>query len=225
VSWGILSFCDRWNAAHPWDHNAHYHQWVLRQLSATPERILDVGCGTGDLARRLAARGSWVLGIDQDGAVIERARQLSSDATRITYSVGDVMAVPLPGDYEAITCLAVLHHLPFAAALRHLGEQLAPGGTLVVVGLYREQTRSDRLLNLAAIPANLALGWLHTRNRHGGVPQLPGPIALTVSTRPADMTLSQIRVQAALELPGARIRRHLFWRYSLVYRATPAGIS
>lgn len=214
----VLSFCDRWNATHPWEHNAHYHRWVLRQLPAAPEQVLDVGCGTGDLVRRLAARGSRVHGVDQDGAVIQRARQLSSDTTRISYSVGDVMALPLSGDYDAITCLAVLHHLPFSAALRRLREQLAAGGTLVVIGLYREKTRSDRLLNLAAIPANLALGWLHARRRHGQFAQTRAPTTMTAPTKPADMTLSEIRVQAAHELPGAHVRRHLFWRYSLVYR-------
>ena len=94
-----------------------------------------------------------------------------------------------------------------------------------MIGLYREQTRSDRLLNVTAIPANLALGWLRTRNLRVEVTQLPGPMAMTAPTRPADMTLREIRVQAAHELPGSRVRRHLFWRYSLVYRTKLAGTS
>ena len=72
-SW-IVSFCDRWNATHPWNHSAHYHRRVLRQLPAAPERVLDVGCGAGDRVRRLAVRRSWVHGVDQNGTVIQRAR-------------------------------------------------------------------------------------------------------------------------------------------------------
>jgi ubiquinone/menaquinone biosynthesis C-methylase UbiE len=89
----IVSFCDRWNATHPWEHNARYHRRVLRQLPGAPERGLAVGCGTGDRVRRLAVRRSWAHGVDQNGTVVQRARELSPDATGLTYTVDDVMAL------------------------------------------------------------------------------------------------------------------------------------
>ncbi|WP_239094534.1 hypothetical protein [Planotetraspora silvatica] len=52
----ILQALDRFHAAHPWDHNAHYHRWILRQLPRSFDSALDVGCGSGDLARLLASR-------------------------------------------------------------------------------------------------------------------------------------------------------------------------
>jgi len=39
-----------------WDHNAHYHHWLLRQLPERAGRVLDVGCGSGRLACTLTAR-------------------------------------------------------------------------------------------------------------------------------------------------------------------------
>lgn len=37
-----------------WDHNAYYHQLLLRAVPAGANRVLEIGCGTGDLAARLA---------------------------------------------------------------------------------------------------------------------------------------------------------------------------
>ena len=42
---------------------------------------------------------------------------------------------------------------------------------------------------------------------------------MTAPTAPPETTLAEIRAAAAQVLPGARIRRRLFWRYSLVYTA------
>jgi hypothetical protein len=47
--------CDTWRQRHPWDHNAHHHGWILRRLPHRIDRALDVGCATGELARRLVA--------------------------------------------------------------------------------------------------------------------------------------------------------------------------
>lgn len=77
-----LRALDRFHAARPWDHNAHFHRWILRRL---PERVgsaLDVGCGSGDLARLLARRAERVHGIDADPEITARARQLTPAAAR-----------------------------------------------------------------------------------------------------------------------------------------------
>lgn len=55
----VLSALSRFNASHPWSHNTAYSPWVLRQARIVRrrggERALDVGCGTGALAKRLAS--------------------------------------------------------------------------------------------------------------------------------------------------------------------------
>ncbi|QUH02910.1 class I SAM-dependent methyltransferase [Saccharopolyspora erythraea] len=218
----LLRALDHFNAAHPWDHNAHHHAWILRRLPAMFSRALDVGCGSGDLARLLAGRADEVLAVDRDPSIVEHARSLSREYTNIDFVADDVTELELPGDQDVITCVATLHHLPFTTTLRRFRNALAPGGTLVVLGVYRERTAGDRMLSAAAAPANLVVGWLKTRARRRRG-ETGRPASMTAPTKPASMTFTEITEQARAELPGAVLRRHLFWRYSLVYRAPSAA--
>ena len=206
----------RFHADHPWDHNAHYHRWLLRQLPRRFGRALDVGCGGGDLARLLGAHAGAVDAIDADPVMVARARDLTGPSAPVTFHAGDALSDLPPGRYDVITCVATLHHLPFADALTLLRERLAPGGTLVVVGLFQVRTLGDRLLGLAAIPSNLALALVKTRGRRS-----PRPASMTAPTRPATMGFREIVREARRTLPGARLRRRLFWRYTLVWHNDP----
>ncbi|KOG51588.1 SAM-dependent methyltransferase [Streptomyces griseoflavus] len=208
-----LRALEQFNAAHPWDHNAHYHPWILRQLPRRFGSALDVGCGSGDLARLLAARASTVHGIDSDPEIITRARELTPASTPVTFTTADAPTGIPAGSYDVITCVAVLHHLPLADALTAFRRHLARGGTLVILGLSRPATPVDYLLGTVAAPLNAATGRLKNRGRTA-----PRPVSMTAMTRPADMSFPDIVRQARSVLPGARLRRRLFWRYSLVWR-------
>jgi hypothetical protein len=87
------------------------------------------------------------------------------------------------------------------------------GGKLLIVGCYRSATVSDYLIDVVAIPANLLAGLL--KSRHGSSAR----IAMSARTAPACTTLEQVRKVVADVLPGARVRRRLFWRYTLSYTA------
>ncbi|MEU5396298.1 class I SAM-dependent methyltransferase [Streptomyces tibetensis] len=208
-----LRALERFHAARPWDHNAHFHRWILRQL---PERVgsaLDVGCGSGDLARLLTGRAARVHGIDADPAITARARELTPRATPVTYTAADALTGLGGRSYDVITCVAALHHLPFPEALKAFRDHLAPGGTLVIVGVAREHTPVDHLLGIASIPLNVLMALLKNRGRPA-----PRPVSMTAPTRPADLTFSEIAREARAVLPGVRLRRRLFWRYTLVWR-------
>ncbi|MFF4502939.1 class I SAM-dependent methyltransferase [Streptomyces sp. NPDC001401] len=211
----VLRALERFNAAHPWDHNAHYHPWLLRQLPRRIDRALDVGCGTGDLVRLLAGRAKEVCGVDSDPGIVDRARELAGDRyPHVTFSVAGAPGGLPPGSYDVITCVAVLHHLPLAETLTRFRQQLAPGGTLLVVGLAREEAFVDHLLGYASIPLNAVTGWVKNRGRTAA-----RPASMTAVTRPADAAFAEIVREARRILPGARLRRRLFWRYTLVWRA------
>ncbi|MFS4091290.1 class I SAM-dependent methyltransferase [Streptomyces sp. AF1A] len=210
----------RFNAAHPWDHNAHYHRWLLRRLPRRFATALDVGCGTGDLARLLAARAAQVDAIDADPGVLVRARELTSPTAPVAYTLAEAPKGLPPGPYDVVTCVAVLHHLPFADTLTRLREGLAPGGTLVVVGCARAASGADHALGLAAVPLNALTGWVKNRGR----PRAHRPVSMTAPVRDPDMTFAEIGREARRLLPGARLRRRLFWRYTLLWRA-PADAS
>ncbi|MFI6704755.1 class I SAM-dependent methyltransferase [Streptomyces sp. NPDC050509] len=209
----LLVALERFNAAHPWDHNAHYHPWILRQLPRRFGSALDIGSGTGDLARLLATRAGTVHGIDSDPRITARARELTPAATPVTFTTADA-PTGIPGaSYDVITCVATIHHLPFADALSAFRRHLAPGGTLVVLGLSRPTTPGDHLLGTVAAPLNAATGWFRNRGRTA-----PRPVSMTAATRPAEMSFPDIVREARAVLPGARLRRRLFWRYTLVWQ-------
>ncbi|GAA4597445.1 class I SAM-dependent methyltransferase [Planotetraspora phitsanulokensis] len=209
----ILRALDRFHAAHPWDHNAHYHRWILRQLPRSLDSALDVGCGSGDLARLLTSRARTVHGVDVDPAIVTRARELTPPAVPVTFTVADALREMPPGPHDVITCVATIHHMPFSDALTVFRRHLAPGGTLVVVGLAQAQTPGDHLLGAAAIPSNVAMAWIKNKGRSA-----PRPDSMTAPTRPATMSFPDIVREARSVLPGARLRRRLFWRYTLVWR-------
>ncbi|WND37568.1 class I SAM-dependent methyltransferase [Streptomyces sp. BB1-1-1] len=208
----LLQALDRFNAAHPWDHNAHYHRWILRQLPHRFGSALDVGSGSGDLARLLATRADEVHGVDSDPVITSQARALTPEATAASFTVADALTGLPAGPHDVITCVATIHHLPFTEALDTFRRHLAPGGTLVVVGLFRPRTASDHLLGAAAVPLNAATGWLKNRGRAAAP-----PTSMTARTRPADMPFSDITEATRTTLPGARLRRRLFWRYTLTW--------
>ncbi|MET9775608.1 class I SAM-dependent methyltransferase [Streptomyces sp. NPDC006367] len=208
----LLRALDRFNAAHPWDHNAHYHRWILRQLPRRFGSALDVGSGSGDLARLLASRADEVHGVDSDPVITSRARALTSESAAVSFTVADALTGLPAGPHDVITCVATIHHLPFTEALDTFRRHLAPGGTLVVVGLFRPRTATDHLLGAAAVPLNAATGWIRNRGRSAAP-----PVSMTARTRPADMSFSDIAEAARTALPGARLRRRLFWRYTLTW--------
>ncbi|GAA1728841.1 methyltransferase domain-containing protein [Streptomyces yatensis] len=131
----------------------------------------------------------------------------------MTFTVADAVTGLPDGPYDAISCVATIHHLPFAQVLTWFRRRLAPGGTVVVVGLYRAQAPVDHMLAALASPANAVVGWLKNRGRPA-----PRPVSMTARTRPADMAFGEIAREAGEILPGARVRRRLFWRYTLVWR-------
>ena len=197
-------------------HNDFYHRFLLRQVPRRCERALDIGCGTGLFARRLAQRAHTVDALDRAPDVIARARALSHDIPNVHYAEADLADYDLgSARYDFIAGLASIHHMPFAETVTKLRAALAPGGVLAILGLYRCATRADYLPDLVAAPANLAAkAAVRARARLGSRSAGSGP----APSMDAQMTLPEIRTEASGILPGAVIRRRLFWRYSLIYR-------
>lgn len=200
----------------PFDHNHHYHPTLLRLLPPGPGRALDVGCGDGRFARKLAAAGMTVEGIDTSDAMIARAAATGSPGPgTVDYRRADVTTEPLePEAYAYISCLASLHHVPFETVTR-LRDALAPGGVLAVLGCARPSRPGDYARELVAVPAN-ALARLVVfagDQLNGG----PDPVA-KAPVRMDFPTLNDVRRDAERLLPGSRVRPLVFWRYLLAWR-------
>lgn len=203
----------------PFNHNDHYHRLLLRHLPKTCRTALDVGCGTGRFARRLAGRGIDVHAVDPSAEVVAHARATAGEpadgSPRPRFEHADVTRLELPaGHYEFISCLAAIHHMPFETVTQ-LRKALAPGGVLVILGCYPEKSAADWAWSLAAVPVN-AVARLAVAAAEGRRPAGAAPVQAPVA--PPDVPLSRIRRDAAVLLPGCRIRRLLFWRYLLVFR-------
>ncbi|NKQ58906.1 class I SAM-dependent methyltransferase [Amycolatopsis sp. K13G38] len=198
----------------PFNHNDHYHPLLLRQVPAHARTALDVGCGTGKFARRLAAAGLAVDALDADAATIEAARALSLE--EISFRHEDVATTRVPeGRYDFISCLASLHHVPFDTVTR-LRRALAPGGVLAVLGLAKP--RSLPYLAawlLAGPPLNLGARLVVAAGErlNGGPDRTP-----QAPVRDWAMTTTQVRRRSGELLPGSTMRPLMFWRYLLVYR-------
>ncbi|MFE5854237.1 class I SAM-dependent methyltransferase [Streptomyces sp. NPDC056500] len=211
----LLSQLHRFHQRHPWSHNDHYGPWTADCVAASGARsVLDVGCGTENLAALLRSRGATVTGLERDAATARAAAERFVDDPAVTIVQANFADRERQRRWDAITLVAVLHHLPLVPTLRELRGCLTPGGRLVVVGCYREDGPADRVANLPAALANPIMALV---KHPGRAPELPPH--MTAPTTDPQETLGDIRSAATQELPGARIRRRLFWRYTLVYDA------
>jgi SAM-dependent methyltransferase len=102
------------------------------------ERVLDVACGTGIVARRAAQRvgsGGTVVGLDINEGMLEVARKVSSDVRpQIEWRQGDATDMPLPdGAFDVVFCQQGLQFFPDRpAALGEMHRVLAPNGRLAL---------------------------------------------------------------------------------------------
>jgi len=187
-----------------WNHNVHYQPVILNAVPPGCRSALDVGCGDGLLAARLAARSAAVTGIDRDAPMIAaaRARAISS----ATFVQADFLSWPAePGSFDFACAVTALHHMDFAAALAKMAGLVRPGGRVAVVGLAANTTPWEWVVSGAGVPLQR---W-YSLTRGYGEPGAPvmDPV----------LGWAQTRAIARRVLPGVRYRRHLLWRYSLVW--------
>lgn len=191
-----------------WNTNVARHPGILRAVPQGCGDALDVGCGDGLLARKLAGRAKHVTGIDKSPEMIARARDLAAGHPQLTLVEGDFLTVELPGaKYDFVCSVTTIHHMDFEAALLRMRELLRPGGTLVVVGLAREASVREWAALIAAAPIVRITKVL----RRAG-----GPQGMPVAD--AQMSYEQVRAAARRLLPGVRYRRHVLRRYSLTWK-------
>ncbi|MDQ0777558.1 cyclopropane fatty-acyl-phospholipid synthase-like methyltransferase [Streptomyces aurantiacus] len=122
----------------------------IESLEIAPgRRVLDIGCGTGRPALRLArARGAEVVGISISGRETQRAneRGLSEGLERqVRFERADAMALPYgSASFDAAWALESMGHMSDRAqTLRETARVLRPGGRLVIADGYRYEDRAD----------------------------------------------------------------------------------
>lgn len=191
-----------------WNHNTAYHAWLMGIASRHRGDVLDVGCGDGLLAARLATVSRTVTALEPDPGAERLARARLWSRPDVTVSNHDFLSFD-PGErrFDVITFVASLHHMPLRPALSRARELLTCGGELAVVGLSADKTIGDFAWAASRLPwVRIGSRW-HREVRDVGV----------VTTDPCE-NLAEIRGVVRDVLPGAKLRRALYYRYLLRWR-------
>ncbi|MBV9357572.1 MAG: class I SAM-dependent methyltransferase [Chloroflexi bacterium] len=109
---------------------------LLAQLVLNePRRVLDVGCGTGELARRLAPRVQHIDAIDASASMLVAAQSApGGDAPNLTWIHSRVEDAALDtATYGLVTAGESLHWLEWHAVLPDFARALAPGGMVTII--------------------------------------------------------------------------------------------
>jgi trans-aconitate methyltransferase len=107
-----------------------YAEGVIELLAPQPgERILDLGCGTGHLTKKIASVGAEVVGLDASGEMIEEARKNYPD---IRFEVGDGAGFHFENPFDAVFSNAAIHWMRRPeAVIRSVWNALKPAGRFV----------------------------------------------------------------------------------------------
>ncbi len=107
-----------------WNTNVARHPGILRAVPEGCGEALDVGCGDGLLARKLAERVKRVVGIDKSPEMIACARDLAAGYPEVTFGEGDFLTAHLPVDgYDFICSVTTIHHMDWLRSWRRYGRR------------------------------------------------------------------------------------------------------
>lgn len=190
-----------------WNHNIHYHPLILSAAPSDCARALDVGCGEGVLTRELRSVSESVVGIDLDLPSINTAHAIGGEG--IEFILGDFLKHSFdPASFDLVVSVATLHHMDAETCLARMASLLRPGGVLVVLGL----AQSKQLWDLAHDVAGAVATRVHKHIRRKRYWEHSAP-----KVWPPPHSYTEIRRTAERLLPGVTYRRHVLWRYSLVW--------
>lgn len=119
------------------------------------DRVLEIGCGSGQLTRSLVARGLRVTALEPGSNLLALARQNLAGAATVHFVNARFEDAALPRErFRAVFCASAFHWIDPEISWRKAAEVLVPGGTLALVqycGLEEPRTKADQDAMLAAV--------------------------------------------------------------------------
>ena len=135
-------------------------EWIERHAGLAGRRVLDVGCGGGILAESMARGGAHVTGIDLSEKALRVAQMhLGISKLEVSYQRAEVeaFAAAHAGEFDAVTCMELLEHVPQPAGMVAACARLVrPGGQV----FFSTINRSAKAYLFAVIGAEYVLGLL-----------------------------------------------------------------
>jgi len=135
----------RWRASETGAITERLERALIIELVGDPggRKVLDVGCGDGELACELARRGAIVTGIDASAAMIEAARdRAKGQDTDTAFEVAEAARLPFAAEqFDIVVAVTILCFVADATPVfREMARVLRPGGRLVIGELGRWST-------------------------------------------------------------------------------------
>ncbi|SEL56297.1 3-demethylubiquinone-9 3-methyltransferase [Atopomonas hussainii] len=183
-----------------WDRNSEFKplhdinplrvQWIDQRAGLAGKTVLDVGCGGGILSEAMALRGADVTGIDMGEAplAVAQLHQLESGA-KVNYRrcTAEELAAEMPGQFDVVTCLEMLEHVPDpASVIRACYTLVKPGGEV----FFSTINRNPKAYLFAIIGAEYVLRML-PRGTHD-FKKFIRPSELGAWCRAADLDVKEI---------------------------------
>lgn len=139
------------SAAHWWDPQGEFkalHEinplrlnYINEKAELAGKTVIDIGCGGGILAESMAKMGAHVTGIDMSPAALNVAKlHLLESGIEIEYlqSTAEALADQRPNQYDIVTCLEMIEHVPDPTAIVQAAANLVkPGGHIFFSTLNR----------------------------------------------------------------------------------------
>lgn len=178
------------------------------------DSALDIGCGIGTVVRTIAPWFDRVVGIDLSPEMVAEARRRTA-MPRVEYFVAEAVEwlKRRPAAYDCITSMAVLHHMDLERVVSAIKDALKPGGTFIAVDITTRPGVRHLPLNAIALVASRTYNFVANRSS--------AEMRRAYEAHGRDetyLTPNAARELFGTLLPGARVRSHLMWRYSVLWR-------
>lgn len=116
--------------------------WIDGLAGLAGKRVLDIGCGGGILSDSMARKGADVTGIDLSVKALRVAQlhALEAGTANVSYKEisAEAMALEQPGEFDVVTCMEMLEHVPDpASVVRACSTLVKPGGWVFFSTLNR----------------------------------------------------------------------------------------
>ena len=183
-----------------WDPNSEFkplHEinplrldYIDRIANIAGKKVVDVGCGGGILSESMAARGAEVTGIDLGEKALKVAKlHLLETGRKVDYRLiaAEALAAEMPGQFDVVTCMEMLEHVPDPASIvRACATLVKPGGHV----FFSTINRNPKSYLFAVVGAEYVLNLL-PRGTHDYA-RFIKPSELARFCREAELTVNEV---------------------------------